>query len=61
MRHCHFLKSTCDIGDPAIMGPNIHITLHHIHHYSTRTHLHVFYIPDPSFIHLMLYDLLLVS
>ena len=21
MRHCHFLKSTCDIGDP-IKGPN---------------------------------------
>ena len=21
MQHCHFLKSTCDIGDPPIMGP----------------------------------------
>ena len=21
MQHCHFLKSTCDIGDPPIKGP----------------------------------------
>ena len=22
MRHCHFLKSTCDIGDPPSRAPN---------------------------------------